>query len=259
MNTTEQRAPELHWPAGYPRTPAEERESYRATSRSRAKESFVSIVDELERWGATDVRISTASTHYKDRRTSRTNTTSPPASVSPSASDAKTVPPTRATRSRATVGRPSWRTHGIAVCTRGGNASPSGMASRLQTRSSRPPGCRPEMRTESVVVAGGRVETPPASRSVEVLGVAEDAPSTRSVSRFRSGLFAISTSGGSQTAYDVVTCRRQAPTMTASMPSRNAGSQSRPLHGVRDARLRRSMNSCGYLHHGARRVPSLGT
>jgi len=67
MNTTEQRAPELHWPAGYPRTPAEERESYPGDISLTRKESFVSIVDELERWGATDVRISTASTHYKDR------------------------------------------------------------------------------------------------------------------------------------------------------------------------------------------------
>lgn len=91
MNTTEQRAPELHWPAGYPRTPAEERESYPGDISLTRKEAFESIVDELERWGATDVRISTASTHYKDRRTSRTNTTSPPASAPPSASDARTV------------------------------------------------------------------------------------------------------------------------------------------------------------------------
>ncbi|EMA69147.1 dnaj-like protein [Halorubrum aidingense JCM 13560] len=67
MNTTEQRAPELHWPGGYPRTAPSEREPYPGNLSVTRKEAFVSIVDELERWGATDVRISTASTHYKDR------------------------------------------------------------------------------------------------------------------------------------------------------------------------------------------------
>jgi len=45
MNATEQRAPELHWPAGYPRTPAEERESYPGNISLTRKESFESIVD----------------------------------------------------------------------------------------------------------------------------------------------------------------------------------------------------------------------
>jgi hypothetical protein len=67
MNTTEQRAPELKWPDGYPRADPNERESYPGDISLTRKESFESIVDELERWGATDVRISTASTHYKDR------------------------------------------------------------------------------------------------------------------------------------------------------------------------------------------------
>ena len=67
MNATEQRAPELVWPEGYPRTDPRERDSYPGDISLTRKESFQSIVDELERWGATDVRISTASTHYKDR------------------------------------------------------------------------------------------------------------------------------------------------------------------------------------------------
>ena len=67
MNGTEQRAPELQWPEGYPRTDPSERDSYPGDISLTRKESFQSIVDELERWGATDVRISTASTHYKDR------------------------------------------------------------------------------------------------------------------------------------------------------------------------------------------------
>ncbi|CAL92427.1 J domain-containing protein [Halorubrum virus BJ1] len=67
MNTTSQRAPELDWPEGYPRTPAEDREPYPGDLSPTRKESFESVVDELERWGATGVEISTASTHYKDR------------------------------------------------------------------------------------------------------------------------------------------------------------------------------------------------
>jgi hypothetical protein len=67
MNATEQRAPEVVWPEGYPRTAPAEREAYPGDISLTRKESFQSIVDELERWGATDVRISTASTHYKDR------------------------------------------------------------------------------------------------------------------------------------------------------------------------------------------------
>jgi len=67
MNTNEQRAPELAWPEGYPRTDPSEREPYPGDLSPTRKESFESVVDELERWGATDVRISTASTHYKDR------------------------------------------------------------------------------------------------------------------------------------------------------------------------------------------------
>jgi len=59
--------PHLHWPDGYERTAAEDRESYPGDLEPTRKESFQSIVDELERWGATDIRISTASQHYVDR------------------------------------------------------------------------------------------------------------------------------------------------------------------------------------------------
>jgi len=59
--------PVLRWPPAYDRTPADEREPYPGDLSPTRKESFESIVDELERWGATDVRISTASQHYKDR------------------------------------------------------------------------------------------------------------------------------------------------------------------------------------------------
>lgn len=58
---------EIDWPAGYDRTPAEERGPYDGDFQLTRKESFESIVDELERWGATSVDIDTASTHYADR------------------------------------------------------------------------------------------------------------------------------------------------------------------------------------------------
>jgi len=142
MNTTEQRAPELHWPAGYPRTPAEERESYPGDISLTRKEAFESIVDELERWGATDVRISTASTHYKDRP-NIPHQHDKPAGVGVAVRFRREDRP--ATEGYA-IACDRWETQlenaRGPVCTRGGNASPSGMASRLQTRSSRPPGCR---------------------------------------------------------------------------------------------------------------------
>jgi len=67
LSEEERIRPKLAWPDGYDRTPAEDRESYPGELEPTRKESFQSIVDELERWGATDVRISTASQHYKDR------------------------------------------------------------------------------------------------------------------------------------------------------------------------------------------------
>ncbi|MEA5387139.1 J domain-containing protein [Haloarculaceae archaeon H-GB11] len=68
MLTEEQRTEAtIHWPDGYDRTPADDREAYPGDLEPTRKESFQSIVDELERWGATAVRISTASQHYVDR------------------------------------------------------------------------------------------------------------------------------------------------------------------------------------------------
>lgn len=58
---------ELDWPEGYDRTPASEREPYPGNLSPTRKESFESVVDELERWGATSVSIDTASQHYVDR------------------------------------------------------------------------------------------------------------------------------------------------------------------------------------------------
>lgn len=59
--------PGLDWPPNYPRTDPQDREPYPGDLKPTRKESFQSIVDELERWGATGVRISTASQHYADR------------------------------------------------------------------------------------------------------------------------------------------------------------------------------------------------
>lgn len=57
----------IDWPDGYDRTPADERESYPGDLSLTRKESFESVVNELERWGATSVEIETASQHYVDR------------------------------------------------------------------------------------------------------------------------------------------------------------------------------------------------
>jgi len=72
MSTTEQDSPDrvdagLDWPEGYPRTEPSDRESYPGDLEPTRKESFQSIVEELERWGASGIRISTASQHYVDR------------------------------------------------------------------------------------------------------------------------------------------------------------------------------------------------
>ena len=57
----------IDWPAGFERTPADEREPYPGDLSPTRKESFQSVVEELERWGATSVEIDTASQHYADR------------------------------------------------------------------------------------------------------------------------------------------------------------------------------------------------
>jgi hypothetical protein len=66
LSNDERRAPTIHWPDGYDRTPSEDRDSYPGDLEPTRRESFESIVDELQRWGATDVRVSTASAHLVD-------------------------------------------------------------------------------------------------------------------------------------------------------------------------------------------------
>lgn len=59
----------LDWPEAYDRTDPQDREPYPGSLSITRKEAFVSIVDELEKWEATEgsVRIETASQHYVDR------------------------------------------------------------------------------------------------------------------------------------------------------------------------------------------------
>ena len=57
----------INWPEGFPRTAPDEREPYPGDLSPTRKESFQSVVDELERWGANSVDIDTASQHYVDR------------------------------------------------------------------------------------------------------------------------------------------------------------------------------------------------
>jgi hypothetical protein len=57
----------IDWPDGYDRTPPEDREPYPGDLSPTRKESFQSIVEELERWVATSVRVETASQHYVDQ------------------------------------------------------------------------------------------------------------------------------------------------------------------------------------------------
>jgi len=173
MNATEQRTPELVWPEDYSRTPAEEREPYPGDLSPTRKESFQSVVDELERWGATDVRISTASTHYKDRPNIPHQHDKP--------DDVGVVARFRREDEPANAGYAiacdQWETQrenarAIALYARRKRlAEKCGVTtadSEFDT-ARLPPGDE----DESVVVAGSRAETPPAH---EVLGVAPDAP-----------------------------------------------------------------------------------
>ena len=59
----------IDWPRGHDRTDPNDREPYPGDLSPTRKESFESIVDELEAWEATEgsVRIETASQHYVDR------------------------------------------------------------------------------------------------------------------------------------------------------------------------------------------------
>ncbi|SEW10080.1 J domain-containing protein [Natrinema salifodinae] len=60
---------EIDWPRGHDRTDPQDREPYPGDLSPTRKESFQSVVDELEAWEATggSVRIETASQHYVDR------------------------------------------------------------------------------------------------------------------------------------------------------------------------------------------------
>ncbi|WP_137288614.1 hypothetical protein [Natronorubrum halophilum] len=61
----------LQWPDGYERTPANNREAYPGNISLNHREAFESVVEELERWGKTDVEIETAGT-MKSRKWPRT-------------------------------------------------------------------------------------------------------------------------------------------------------------------------------------------
>lgn len=56
----------LERPDGYGRTPADDREPYPGNISLGHREAFESIVEELQRWGKTDIEIETASQHYAD-------------------------------------------------------------------------------------------------------------------------------------------------------------------------------------------------
>lgn len=58
---------EIDWPDGYERTDAEERGSYPGNMEMGYHESFDSVVEELERWGATSVRVEFAPQGYAQK------------------------------------------------------------------------------------------------------------------------------------------------------------------------------------------------
>lgn len=55
---------DLQRPDGYDRTDPDDREPYPGDLSLTHREAFESVVEELERWGKTDVEIETAGTHY---------------------------------------------------------------------------------------------------------------------------------------------------------------------------------------------------
>lgn len=61
---SKEEALDIDWPPGYDRTDADDREPYPGNLSVGHKQAFESIVDELGRWGKTDVQIETAATHY---------------------------------------------------------------------------------------------------------------------------------------------------------------------------------------------------
>lgn len=67
--STKQEVRQIDWPRGHGRTDPDDREPYPGDLQPTRKESFQSVVNELEAWEATEgtVRIETASQHYVDR------------------------------------------------------------------------------------------------------------------------------------------------------------------------------------------------
>ena len=184
MSTTEQHAPEIDWPEGYPRTSPEEREPYPGNITVGHRESFKSIDEELSRWGATLQRIEFAAPEYvNDSRI-------PHKSADPA--DPGVVAYFRRDTEAADVG------YAIA-CDRWSSLRDNARAIALYARRKRlaercgvttadsefdtarlPPGDADG--DDQVVVAGGRVETRPAH---EVLGVAPEAPAPAVKGAFR--------------------------------------------------------------------------
>lgn len=65
--STKEEIRQIDWPNGYDRTEPSDRESYPGDLSVTRKQAFKSVVEELQRWGKTDVQIETASQHYVDR------------------------------------------------------------------------------------------------------------------------------------------------------------------------------------------------
>jgi len=146
MNTTEQRAPELHWPAGYPARPP--RSASRTGRHLAHAQGGVRVDRRRARTLGCDRRPDLDGVDALQGPPNIPHQHDKPAGVGAAVRFRREDRP--ATEGYA-IACDRWETQlenaRGPVCTRGGNASPSGMASRLQTRSSRPPGCRPEMRT----------------------------------------------------------------------------------------------------------------
>ncbi|MCU4741141.1 J domain-containing protein [Natronoglomus mannanivorans] len=56
----------IDWPEHLERTPAEDRTDYPGNITVLYRDAFDSVIDELERWGATDVRLESEGPHYVD-------------------------------------------------------------------------------------------------------------------------------------------------------------------------------------------------
>lgn len=67
--STQKQQHQLEWPDGYERTNPDDREPYPGDHSVSHRQAFESTVEELERWGKTDVEIETAATHCADKPT----------------------------------------------------------------------------------------------------------------------------------------------------------------------------------------------